>query len=884
MFLTDVQPPGSSMNLRSSPARAALLASLLLLFLLAPALVNAQARISAGQTVNGRLTDNDPTLGDGSHYHLYEYRGPVGQQIQITMRSGDFDTYLAGGVMQGGSLDAADTNDDGAGGTDSRLTVTIGPTGVYVIRANSLSGGVTGAYSLLVEVVGGVAASPIAAPPATGNQIAAGQTVSGRLEASDPTLPDDSHYDIYVYRGRPGEEITVVMRSSDFDAYLAGGTPQGSNIDPEDTNDDGAGGTDAMLSATVPASGTYGIRANSLVGGETGAYTLTVEVAGTTAGGARTVSVGQTVAGRLQESTPRLSDGSHYDTYYYDARAGDRLFVSMTSSDFDTYLRWGREQGGSFESIDFDDDGGGGTNSRLEVTVATAGRYVIQANSFGADVTGAYTLALESAAGGTGGLPTVALGQTLSGRLDASDPTLGDNSHYEIYAYQGRPGEQVLVTMRSGDFDAYLAVGRLVGGDFESSETNDDGAGGTDSQILATLGGDGVLAIRANSLRAGETGAFTLNVAAVGGGTTAPVNLPPGARVVSAGQSISGRLQASDPMMADSSFYNDYVYSGSPGDRVRVTLASSDFDAFLAWGRLSGDRFTSDTYDDDSGGGTNAQVEATVDGTGTYALRVNSFGPGQTGAYTLTVERLTGAAPTPVSAPTTGSAGKWHYAYIDSPNAEYRPLGQRAKQWGVLEQIAGDMSARFLLPRDIDMTFDECGMINAFFNPNDTSITFCYELLGLLADVFVPDGNWTQEAEDQVAGAIWFILMHEVGHALVNVLDLPITGREEDVADQLAVVTLMEAGEKGAQAAYAGTLAIQPATNEFENLEFADEHSLGPVRLFNVLCWIYGSDPTKYDPIVSDGHLPEDRAVRCPGEWDRMSKSWQRILQPHMAH
>jgi len=868
------------------PVSPRLLVPLPALFLFLPAFADAQTRIDAGQTVSGRLTDRDPTLSDGSHYQLYEYRGRAGEQIRVTMRSDDFDAYLAGGVMQGTELNASDTNDDGAGGTDSQLTVTVGASGTYVIRANSLSGGVTGAYTLLVEVVGGGGAVAAAAPQVAGGQIAAGQMVNGRLDASDPALADGSHYDVYTYRGRPGEEITVVMRSSDFDAYLAGGAPQGSNIDPSETNDDGAGGTDAMISATVPQSGVYGIRANSFSGDATGAYTLTVEVAGgATAGGdPRAVTAGQTLAGRLSESSPTLSDGSHYDTYYYDARAGERIYVTMTSTDFDTYLRWGREQGGSFETTEFNDDGGGGTNSRLELTIPTAGRYAIQANSYGADATGAYTLSIESEAGGTGGLPTIALGQSVSGRLDATDPTLGDNSHYEVFAYQGRAGEQVLVTMRSGDFDAYLAVGRLVGGSFESSETNDDGGGGTDAQILATLGADGILAIRANSLRAGETGAFTLDVASASGGpATSPSNLPPGTRVVAAGQSLNGSLSSSDPMMADSSFYNDYVYSGAPGDRVRVTLTSNDFDAFLQWGRVSGDRFTSDAHDDDGAGGTNAAVEATVNGTGTYAIRVNSYGAGETGTYTLSVERLTGPAPAPAGAPVSGSAGKWHFTYVESPNPEYRPLSQRAKQWGVLEQIASDMAVRYLLPRDIDLAFDECGMINAFYNPNNTSITFCYELLALLEDVFVPDGNWTQEAQDQISGAIWFIMMHEVGHALVDVLDLPITGREEDVADQLAVVTLMEAGEKGAQAAYAGTLAIQPATTEFEQYEFADEHSLGPVRLFNVLCWIYGSDPTKYEPIVTDGHLPEDRAVRCAGEWDRMSKSWQRILQPYLA-
>jgi hypothetical protein len=755
---------------------------------------------------------------------------------------------------------------------------------VYGIRANSLSSGETGAYTLLVEVVGGGGGGTVAAAR-DGRAITSGQTISSTLDGSDPVLSDGSHYEIYEYRGRPGEEITVIMRSSDFDAYLAGGAPQGSDIDVEDTDDDGAGGRDALLSVTVPPSGVYGIRANSLLADVTGSFTLTVQGSGgaSSAGGTRTLRVGETVAGRLAESTPTLGDGSHYDTYAIDARAGERLFVTMTSGDFDTYLRWGRGEGASFESITYDDDGGGGTNSRLEIDISAAGRYVIQANSYGADATGAYTLAVTSSSAGTTTLPTIALGQTLSGRLDDADPTLADNSHYELFGYRGRPGEQVLVTMRSGDFDAYLAVGSMAGESFESGETNDDGGGGTDSQILATLGADGVLAIRANSLSAGETGAFTLSVSAVGTGGAPSPNAPPGARIASAGQRVDGTLRAGDPMLADSSFYNDYVYGGSPGDRVRIRLESSAFDAYLQWGRMNGDRFESEASDDDGGGGTNSQIETTVDGVGTYAIRVNSFSAGQTGAYTLTVERLTGAAPV-AEAPVTGTVGKWHYSYVDSSDPALRPLGQRAKQWGVLEQMTQDLAGRYAMPNDMDVSFDECGMINAFYAPSEASITFCYELLQLLAEVFLPDdGSWTQEAQDQISGAIWFIMMHEVGHALVHQLDLPITGREEDVADQLAVWTLMETGDKGAQAALSGTLAIQPATDEFENADFADEHSLGPQRLFNVLCWIYGSDPGKYGGIVADGHLPEERAARCPGEWDRMSKAWQRLLAPHSS-
>lgn len=106
--------------------------------------------------------------------------------------------------------------------------------------------------------------------------------------------------------------------------------------------------------------------------------------------------------------------------------------------------------------------------------------------------------------------------------------------------------------------------------------------------------------------------------------------------------------------------------------------------------------------------------------------------------------------------------------------------------------------------------------MNAFYIPAETRIVFCYELRELLASIFVPDGAWTPEQQDRVDGAFRFILMHEVGHALVHVLDLPVTGREEDVVDQLAVFHLVRDGdEKGAQAAVAGVSAIQPASSEF---------------------------------------------------------------------
>ncbi len=65
--------------------------------------------------------------------------------------------------------------------------------------------------------------------------------------------------------------------------------------------------------------------------------------------------------------------------------------------------------------------------------------------------------------------------------------------------------------------------------------------------------------------------------------------------------------------------------------------------------------------------------------------------------------------------------------------------------------------------------------------------------------------------------------------------------------------SLLRQGDRGAVAALAGVdyLGRDPTegldlTDEQEaridRLLYADEHSLGPQRLFNVACWIYGSN------------------------------------------
>lgn len=102
-----------------------------------------------------------------------------------------------------------------------------------------------------------------------------------------------------------------------------------------------------------------------------------------------------------------------------------------------------------------------------------------------------------------------------------------------------------------------------------------------------------------------------------------------------AGGVYRGTLDAADRVRDDGSLYDTYALQGAAGERLVVTLESSDFDAYLTV--ISPGQ--SVTNDDDSGGGTDSRVELTLTESGTWTIMANAYRAGDDGAYVLTIER-----------------------------------------------------------------------------------------------------------------------------------------------------------------------------------------------------------------------------------------------------
>ncbi|CAN3130284.1 DUF4344 domain-containing protein [Mycobacterium sp. smrl_JER01] len=207
----------------------------------------------------------------------------------------------------------------------------------------------------------------------------------------------------------------------------------------------------------------------------------------------------------------------------------------------------------------------------------------------------------------------------------------------------------------------------------------------------------------------------------------------------------------------------------------------------------------------------------------------------------------------------------------------------------MLEDMADGINYLFDLPYDIPVVGLQCDESNAYWNRTDQQMELCYEFVDDLQSLFGAAGEPDPLA--MAMDATYATFFHEMGHMVIDIYDLPITGREEDVADQVAAFMLLQPGEDeqldgesvDVMLAMAELFELFAAEDgEPDESAFADEHSPDKVRVYNLLCWTFGADPDGNSGIVDNGLLPEERAVQCEDEFEQINRSWITLLAPHM--
>lgn len=588
---------------------------------LTPMAAWSQDRLDFGAGVEDALTNQDSrSRGSGAYrYRDYVLQLREGQRAEAVLRSDDFDAMLAL-YAAGATGEPLVQDDDGLGsGTDSRLRFTAPSTGEYVLRVRTYSGLEGGAFNL------SLAERPPAPRAPRPSRISVGQTLEGRLQAGDAE-DDEDLYDAFSFRARAGQRFAVTLESEDFDALLRVGRATAGGFAELARNDDGPGrGLDSYLIFTAPEAGEYIIRAMSL-GSDEGAYAVTL-AEGPAPAPTTPINIGDSVDGTLSADSGPGGAGRPAVRYRFAGREGQRIAVSASSDDFDTYLEL---FDANENSLAQNDDGGDGTNSRLAHVLPSDGDYVIEVRDFSSGE-GDFSLEIEELAPPKPPTP-IAFGGAVEGELTDDDDVNDNGQRFDGYVFTAEAGQRIQAIVRSGDFDTVVQVGEGDADDFSVLSSDDDGLGeGTNSRLSFTVPEAGDYVLRVMGWQPSERGLYALELVDRGPEPT------PGSILV--GATARGGLSEADAMAEDGAYYDAYRFEAKAGEKIRFIMVSNAFDAMVQVGSGDSDEFEQLAADDDGLSDTHARLDWTAPDEGTYVIRARSYASGETGDYVLTVER-----------------------------------------------------------------------------------------------------------------------------------------------------------------------------------------------------------------------------------------------------
>ncbi|TAK49062.1 MAG: hypothetical protein EPO23_06385 [Xanthobacteraceae bacterium] len=229
---------------------------------------------------------------------------------------------------------------------------------------------------------------------------------------------------------------------------------------------------------------------------------------------------------------------------------------------------------------------------------------------------------------------------------------------------------------------------------------------------------------------------------------------------------------------------------------------------------------------------------------------------------------------------------QFDYEYVEPTNPVHRPLYEALKKMQILEKFQ-EFFSPLRFPVRIKLKVKGCdGVVNAYFW--EDAIQVCYEYLDWVMQQAPKSEKLGLTPRDALIGPTVDVFLHEAGHAVVEVLEIPFFGREEDVADYFASYVLLQFAKDDARRLILGAsfLSGKEASDEQgkapEMRILADTHGLPAQRFYSRLCMAYGFDKELFGDVVEMGYLPQSRARNCRYEYQTNETAFKALIMPYI--
>ena len=462
-----------------------------------------------------------------------------------------------------------------------------------------------------------------------------GQPEPGTLDKADPLVRAGRRVEAWNLDTEEAQGYQIDLTSDAFDPYLYVVGPGITDLEAEEyalTDDDGGDGLNASLCFPAPSRGTYTVVASALYG-DIGPYELLVREVDCSPPSTSTarseedqaltstpsppedsfdlwgaepvgnLELGAVRRGTFTADTDTDQEGLPVDVWTLEVEEGQRLVIDMIAPDLDAYLTvrspadWGTT----------DDDGRGtGLDSRICMLVSENETYRVAASnveggygSYGlvANLDSANTLCdgfttsarnfsdlvmRLSQQAGSDSIPTVEVGDFLSGHLTAADwkdPVF--DSETLRWWMSGTAGDSVLLELRSFDFDPdLLVVG--PGLNYGVVRAYDDNGCAAHLELQFPETADYLVLVGEDNSGGNQYGSFTFAVksgdrAERSNETICLAGLPVRSdRQLSVGNEIEGRLTEDDIVIQDVGRVQAWSLDAIAGEPLAIRV-ESDF-------------------------------------------------------------------------------------------------------------------------------------------------------------------------------------------------------------------------------------------------------------------------------------------------------------------
>ena len=243
------------------------------------------------------------------------------------------------------------------------------------------------------------------------------------------------------------------------------------------------------------------------------------------------------------------------------------------------------------------------------------------------------------------------------------------------------------------------------------------------------------------------------------------------------------------------------------------------------------------------------------------------------------------SAPTQSEPTSTNSRTKRGFTLLNSRErfaGAPKSASLRADSEAKVRSMVTRLNNSINLPVEIQISFEDCHDTEVYYDDQNHHVTICHEWLDEMQHLLSRRNNDKNLIHESVESLVVAVFLHESAHALIDILHVPVTGREEDAADQFSTLVLMgqpDGARKAMQVAHTYKVLSQDSLHDPP--VYWDEHSLDAQRYYDTLCMIYGRDPKQNSKLMTSDRLPDERAEICEKDYQRIETAWKTLLRPY---